>query len=74
MELRPNRVKRKLAKGDLALVVSGITDPDDIDRKSYEQRDFLRSEDVARAVVWMLSQPPHVTIRDLVILPQGQDI
>ena len=31
MELRPNRVKRKLAKGDLALVVSGITDPDDID-------------------------------------------
>ncbi|MDX2005529.1 MAG: SDR family oxidoreductase [Meiothermus sp.] len=34
----------------------------------------IRSEDVAEAVVWMLSRPPHVTIRDLVILPQGQDI
>ncbi len=31
MELRPNRVKRKLAKGELTLVVAGITDPDDID-------------------------------------------
>lgn len=34
----------------------------------------IRSEDVAEAVIFMLSQPPHVTIRDLVILPQGQDI
>lgn len=34
----------------------------------------IRSEDVAEAVIFMLAQPPHVTIRDLVILPQGQDI
>jgi hypothetical protein len=25
-------------------------------------------------VLFMLSQPPHVTIRDLVMLPQAQDL
>ena len=34
----------------------------------------LRSEDVAAAVLFMLSQPPHVTVRDLVMLPQNQDL
>jgi ribitol 2-dehydrogenase len=34
----------------------------------------IRSEDVAAAVLFMLSRPPHVTIRDLVMLPQAQDI
>jgi ribitol 2-dehydrogenase len=34
----------------------------------------LRSEDVADAVMYMLTRPRHVTIRDLVILPQNQDI
>ena len=34
----------------------------------------LRCEDVAEAVVFMLSRPPHVTIRDLVMLPQAQDL
>ena len=38
------------------------------------ERGALRSEDVAGAIVFMLSQPPHVCIRDLVMLPQGQDI
>ncbi len=31
MELRPNRVKRKLATGDIAYIAVGMTDPDDID-------------------------------------------
>ena len=31
MEMRPNRMKRKLAKGELVLIVAGISDPDDID-------------------------------------------
>ena len=31
MELRPNRVKRKLAAGDIAYIAVGMTDPDDID-------------------------------------------
>lgn len=34
----------------------------------------LRSEDVAEAVLFMLTRPANVTIRDLVILPQNQDI
>ena len=31
MEIRPNRVKEKLANGDLAYVISGLTSADDID-------------------------------------------
>ena len=31
MEIRPNRVKQKLADGDLAYVISGLTSADDID-------------------------------------------
>lgn len=34
----------------------------------------LRSEDVADAVMFMLTRPRHVTIRDLVILPQNEDV
>jgi ribitol 2-dehydrogenase len=37
-------------------------------------RTGLRSEDVADAMIFMLSRPPNVTIRDLVMLPQNQDI
>jgi ribitol 2-dehydrogenase len=34
----------------------------------------IRSEDVADAVLFMLSRPRHVNIRDLVILPTSQEI
>lgn len=34
----------------------------------------IRSSDVAEALIFMLAQPRHVTVRDLVILPSGQDI
>jgi ribitol 2-dehydrogenase len=34
----------------------------------------IRSEDVADVIVFMLSRPPHVTIRDLVVLPHAQEI
>lgn len=37
-------------------------------------REGLRSEDVADAVIFMLTRPENVTIRDLVILPANQDI
>jgi ribitol 2-dehydrogenase len=37
-------------------------------------REGLRSEDVVEAVLFMLTRPANVTIRDLVILPQNQDI
>lgn len=34
----------------------------------------MRSEDVADAVLFMLRQPRHVTIRDLVMVPTNQEI
>jgi ribitol 2-dehydrogenase len=51
----------------------GYADPASIDKK-VASREGLRSEDVAEAAVFMLSRPPHVAIRDLVMLPQALDI
>ncbi|WP_240232607.1 SDR family oxidoreductase [Devosia lacusdianchii] len=51
----------------------GYDDPAAIASK-VAAREGLRSEDVADAVLYMLTRPAHVTIRDLVILPQNQDI
>lgn len=51
----------------------GYSDPAAIEAK-VASREGLRSEDVADAVVFMLTRPANVTIRDLVILPQGQDL
>jgi ribitol 2-dehydrogenase len=63
-----------IAPGAVATELWGVTDPDEVERLAIHEQSFIRAEDVARAVVFMLSQPPHVTIRDLVILPQRQDI
>ncbi len=62
-----------IAPGRVANELWGITDEKAI-KKHVQKRMSLRSEDVAEAVVFMLSQPKHVTIRDLVMLPQNQDI
>lgn len=62
-----------VAPGRVANELWGFTEQADIDEQ-VTQRASIRSEDVAEAVVFMLSQPPHVTIRDLVMLPQGQDL
>ena len=51
----------------------GMVDPAEIDRK-VEQGAGLRSEDVAEAIVFMLTRPQNVTIRDLVMLPRAQDL
>lgn len=51
----------------------GYTDKAAIAAK-VETREGLRSEDVADALLFMLTRPPNVTIRDLVILPQSQDL
>ncbi|PZX13746.1 ribitol 2-dehydrogenase [Palleronia aestuarii] len=51
----------------------GISDPAEIDRKA-DAGEGLRSEDVAEAVMFMLTRPRNVTIRDLVILPRSQQI
>lgn len=51
----------------------GYDDPARIAEK-VGAREGLRSEDVADAILFMLTRPPNVTIRDLVILPAAQDI
>ena len=63
-----------IAPGAVATELWGVTDPAEVERLAIREQSFIRAEDVARAVIFMLSQPPHVTIRDLVILPQRQDI
>lgn len=63
-----------IAPGQVANELWGITDPDEIERKTRIERTHIRSEDVARAVAFILSQPEHVTIRNVVMLPQNQVI
>jgi ribitol 2-dehydrogenase len=62
-----------IAPGPVANELWGIFDQAAIDRRIAE-RSALRSEDVAEAIVFMLSQPAHITIRDLVMLPQAFDL
>ena len=62
-----------VAPGMVANELWGFEDQSEIDAKVNEHAS-LTSEDVAEAVVFMLSRPPHVTVRDLVLLPQQQDI
>src|ERR1700730_5423076 len=51
----------------------GMHDEDEINRRA-ELGEGLRSSDVAEAVLFMLTRPPNVTIRDLVMLPRAQDL
>src|SRR6266481_5153787 len=59
-----------LAPGMVLNELWGFTDPAKIDEK-VAARAGLRSEDIAEACLFMLTRPLHVTIRDLVILPQN---
>ena len=63
-----------LAPGRVANELWGFSDPADIERAAAHERGYLKSEDVAEAALFMLSRPPHVTLRSLVMLPQKQDI
>ena len=62
-----------IAPGTILNELWGITTQEEIDRRVADHSG-LRSEDVAEACLFMLTRPPNVTIRDLVILPQGQEI
>ncbi len=62
-----------IAPGKVLNELWGISDPAEIER-GVAAHEGLRSEDVADLVVHMLSLPPHITVRDLVVLPQGQDL
>lgn len=62
-----------IAPGRTANELWGVNSKEEIDQRVAEHSS-LRSEDVAEAVIFMLSRPAHVTIRDLVMLPQNQDL
>jgi ribitol 2-dehydrogenase len=62
-----------IAPGAVANELWGITDQAEIDQR-VAALSPLRFEDVANAIVFMLSQPAHIVIRDLVMLPQSQDL
>ncbi len=62
-----------IAPGPVANELWGIYDEAEISRRITEHS-ALCSEDVAEAIVFMLSRPAHITIRDLVMLPQGFDL
>lgn len=62
-----------IAPGMVANELWNINTPEEVD--GYIARHAaLRNDDVVNAVIFMLAQPPHVTIRDLVMLPQNQDL
>jgi ribitol 2-dehydrogenase len=62
-----------VAPGMVANELWGITAPEDVEAR-VAARSALRNQDVVEAVVFMLTRPPHVTVRDLVLLPQAQDL
>lgn len=62
-----------LAPGKVANELWGFFDASAI-AQEVAARASITSEDVANAAIYMLAQPAHVTVRDLVILPAGQDI
>lgn len=43
-------------------------------RRQSEEGTALLSENIAQAVVFALSQPPHVNITDMLVLPTRQDV
>ena len=73
-QVAPHNVRvGTVAPGTVLNELWGFRNPADIDAKVVAH-EGLRSEDVAEAVVFMLTRPANVTIRDLVLLPQRQDI
>jgi ribitol 2-dehydrogenase len=62
-----------IAPGVVLNPLWGFADAETINQK-VAAHEGIRSEDVAEAVLFMLTRPPHVTVRDLVLLPQNQDI
>jgi ribitol 2-dehydrogenase len=62
-----------IAPGMVLNELWGIHEQSEIDRRA-DLGEGLRSEDVAESVLFMLTRPSNVTIRDLVMLPRTQDL
>jgi NADP-dependent 3-hydroxy acid dehydrogenase YdfG len=40
---------------------------------SHDLEDTLRADDIARAVMFALAQPPHVDVNEILVRPTAQD-
>lgn len=73
-QLIPDNIRvGAVAPGTVLNELWGITEESAIAEKVAD-RTGIRSEDVADAVLFMLTRPSHVTIRDIVIMPQALDL
>jgi NADP-dependent 3-hydroxy acid dehydrogenase YdfG len=52
-----------------------LIEPGMVDTPFFENRptDALHDEDIARGVIYALSQPPHVDVNEILIRPIAQD-
>ena len=76
--LRIQLGKKNIRVGEVApgIVLNelwGISDPEEIKRRS-KLGEGLKSSDVAEAVIFILSRPRNVGVRDIVLLPRVQEI
>lgn len=73
-QLIPHKIRvGAIAPGTVLNELWGISEESEIARQVADGTG-IRSEDVADAVLFMLTRPPHVTIRDVVIMPQALDL
>ena len=74
-QLAPDGIRvGSLCPGAVANPLLGFHDPEEIERVSAGTHRYLTSEDCAEALLFMLTRPQHVTIRDIVMLPQIADV
>jgi NADP-dependent 3-hydroxy acid dehydrogenase YdfG len=52
-----------------------LIEPGMVDTPFFEQRptDALEDDDIARAVLYAVSQPPHVDVNEILVRPVAQD-
>jgi ribitol 2-dehydrogenase len=63
-----------IAPGIVLNELWGVSESDSRIDEQVAAHAGIRSEDVASGLLFMLTQPRHVTIRDLVMLPTAQPI
>ena len=64
-------LRQELAETDIkvTLIEPGMTDTPFFDERP---RDALKDEDIARTVMFALSQPPHVDVNEILVRPIHQ--
>jgi ribitol 2-dehydrogenase len=73
-QIAPHNVRiGAIAPGMVLNELWGLTDPAEVEKRRAAHAGLL-NEDVVDGLMFMLTRPPHVTIRDMVILPQNQDL